>query len=387
MKLTLFARTEHGKKTWYYYYYDVNGKRIKRTTGCSRKSDAQAIIDALTERIQREANSPRGISFGEYTKGFFDSKSQILTRWESHGKVDKDKTLQSHKHYLVEYLTPWFGAFQLTDITAKALDARLLQVKRSGSWKNCVKDTLTLIMKEALYDGLITTLPTFRSYARNSRRQDILTDAELKALFPFGMDELRRIWKAPSDSEQNTGFMFAVIAALAVSAGLRSGEVRAIHREQLIGGKGLIVDRAYDDREKEIGYLKKGSATDPRYRVVPLSDYTLELLDNWLDVRGDGPGPIFLYHGELVSAKYLLTRFEMAKKAAGIPTTGRHTTIHGLRYTYNTKMKMAMPREVLHEIVGHRSDDMTNLYDRPVLEKRLDDFRAQVLPAVNGFWK
>jgi integrase len=387
--LSTSPRRQGNSKYWYYWYIDEAGFRVRKSTGATKKVDAQAFVDELNKQAQKEKEHPKGVLFSEYTRGFFDLQGRMMKRWRDHGKIIKLKTIISHQFYLNEKLIPWFGDTPIMDITAKALDVHLLRESRSGSWKNCIKDTLTLIMKEAQYDGHIDRVPAFRSYARNSKRQDILSDEELKQLFPFDPIKLRTIWTVPSDeyTGPHTGFMFAIMSALAVSGGLRSGEVRAIHREQLIDGKGLIIDRAFDDHEGKLGYLKKGSATDPRYRVVPLPDYTLALLADWLKIRSDKEGPLFLYHGEMVNAKYLLKRFQAAMKKAGISQTGRRTTFHGLRYTYNTKMKLSMPRELLHEIVGHRSDDMTDHYDRPILEQRLEEYRGQVLPAVNGFWK
>ena len=391
MKFTLCAtpRKSGSKKYWYYQYLDEAGFRVRKTTKHIKKVDAQAFVDELNKQAEKEKKHPKGVLFAEYTRGFFDVQGPMMKRWRDHGKTDKLKTVEGHQFYLEDKLIPWFGDMPINDITAKDLDIHLLREPRSGSWKNCIKDTLTLIMKEAQYDGHIEHVPAFRSYARNSKRQDILSDEELKLLFPFDPIKLRTIWTVPSDefAGPHTGFMFAIMSALAVSGGLRSGEVRAIHREQLIDGKGVIIDRVFDDHEGKLGYLKKSSATDPRYRVVPLPDYTLALLADWLKIRGAQPGQLFLYHGEIVTPKYFLTRFQNAMKKAGITLGGRRTTFHGLRYTYNTKMKLSRPRELLHEIVGHRSDDMTDHYDRPILEQRLEEYRGQVLPAVNGFWK
>jgi integrase len=62
--------------------------------------------------------------------------------------------------------------------------------------------------------------------------------------------------------------MFGTLFCVMVSAGMRSGEIRALHREQVsVLNSGLAVDRAIDDRGI-IGLLKKASEDDPRSRVV-----------------------------------------------------------------------------------------------------------------------
>jgi hypothetical protein len=56
---------------------------------------------------------------------------------------------------------------------------------------------------------------------------------------------------------------------------LRSGEIRALHREQVsIPSSGLVIDRALDDRG-EIGLLKKATNEDPRSRAVIIPEIRL----------------------------------------------------------------------------------------------------------------
>jgi integrase len=62
--------------------------------------------------------------------------------------------------------------------------------------------------------------------------------------------------------------MFGTMFCVTVSAGLRSGEIRALHREQVsIPNSGLVIDRAVDDRG-QLGPLKKATAEDNRSRAV-----------------------------------------------------------------------------------------------------------------------
>jgi hypothetical protein len=57
--------------------------------------------------------------------------------------------------------------------------------------------------------------------------------------------------------------MFGTLFCATVSAGLRSGEARAIHRDQIsMTDSGLVIDRALDDLG-QIGPLKKATKEDP----------------------------------------------------------------------------------------------------------------------------
>ena len=398
MEYTLYERLVNGQTFFYFHYIDENGKRVRRSTGCSKRSDAKAFLARLEIlEEQKRRNSERTL-FLDYAEKFFDPKGSIVKRWNKHGKNPKNRTVANHHAYLKNYLIPWFGSSFLDSITAKALDLKLLDARTigrnektsrplSGSAKNSIKDTLMIILREAHFDGLIPSVPTFVTYARNSKRQNTLTEQELQRLFPFAPEEFGQVWETDSDEgDPIPGRCFATLSAIAVSCGLRSGESLALSMDQIVPGKGLIIDRALDEKGKT-DHVKKGSAADPRIRVVPMSVYTMSILTRWIELRGDHPGLLFTYRGHSISSGYLLKRFRAAMKKAGIDLSGRRITFHGLRYTYNTRMKNAIPREMLRDIIGHKTDSMTDHYDRPVLEERLDEYRDKVLPAVNGFWK
>ncbi|MDR2797399.1 MAG: hypothetical protein LBB80_03570 [Treponema sp.] len=58
--------------------------------------------------------------------------------------------------------------------------------------------------------------------------------------------------------------MFGPLFCVTVSVGLRSGEIRALHREQVsIENSGLVIDCALDD-QRQIGQFKKATKEDVR---------------------------------------------------------------------------------------------------------------------------
>lgn len=403
MKFTLYPRKAKTGTRWYYWYLDETNRPVRKSTGCAKRREAEAFLEKLQYNEEKKMANRHKTTFEAYSRDFFADSGAIVSRWISHGKKHKKRTLAAHRLYLQRYLLPWFKSDYLDEITAKRLDAHLIDARRinrtpdaestkdtpslAGATKNCIKDTLTVILKEALFDEKISSVPSFKVYARNSKRQNTLTDQELRTLFPFDQKEMEKIWGCRQDlKDKSIGQMFAVMAAVSVSCGLRSGEVVALSYEQIIAGKGLVIDRELDELGN-VSFPKKGNERDPRFRVVPVSDFTLGLLDRWVDTRKTKNGLLFTYHGHAVSGGLLLKRFKRALAASNIDTKNRRITFHGLRYTFNTKMKNAIPREMLRDIIGHKSEEMTDLYDRPVLEERLDEYRNQILPAINNFWK
>jgi integrase len=182
--------------------------------------------------------------------------------------------------------------------------------------------------------------------------------------------------------------MFGTLFYLAVSAGLRSGEARAIHRDQIsTANGGLVIDRALDDLG-QIGPLKKASKEDPRSRAVIIPEITLKMLERWLGRAPECPGYpglVFSYRGKPISSYYILDRFRYGLDRLGIDHEMRRLTVHCLRYTYNTRMRTELPGDVLREFLGHRSAGMTDHYDNPILLERLKAFQ-DMRPAVEKFW-
>jgi integrase len=400
-KYHLFQRRQDTGTFWYYWFEDEDGKRVQRACGhgCGNKRDATAFLeellraDLLEEKRKAEL---RKKTFSIFAQGMFLEGAPHLERWKAKGRILKPQTIVQHRRHLVNYLIPKFGKLTLEKIRPAAVEDYLLEQRLSNSCRNTILYTLKLVMREARREGIIETIPDFEPFKRHGRRQDVLSGEELAALFPYDEQELIRIWTRPPDKRKegdgSLALMFGTLFCVTVSAGLRSGEIRALHREQVsIPNSGLVIDRAVDDRG-QIGPLKKATATENRSRAVIIPEITLKMLERWLGrapecgaVSPDYPGLVFSYHGKPIANYYILDRFRYGLKNAGIDYETRRLTVHCLRYTYNTRMRTLLSEQVLREFVGHRSVAMTDHYDNPILAERLIAYQG-VRPSVEQFW-
>jgi len=139
----------------------------------------------------------------------------------------------------------------------------LLDQPLANSTRNTILYTLILVIQEAKREGLIDIVPELEKFKRSSKRQNVPSSNELDAFFLQGESDLIATWKRPEgmrSEKDNIALMFGIMFCVAVSAGMRSGEIRALHRDQVsIANSGLIVDRAVDERDI-IGLLKKETA-------------------------------------------------------------------------------------------------------------------------------
>jgi integrase len=395
-KYHLFERERRGKVV-YYYWYEDKGKRIQKACGykCENKRQAVTFLEELLKADlteTRRQSSLSSITIKDFAKDMFTEGAPHLARWAAKGKVLKWQTIIQHRRHLTGYLLPRFGKLRFPEITPTAVEDFLLEQRLSNSCRNTILYTLKLVMREAKRAGIIEMLPEFEPFRRNGKRQDTLSSEELTKLFPYDEEDLVRIWTRPDDKRKerdtNLALMFGTLFCVTVSAGLRSGEIRALHQDQIsITNSGLVIDRAVDDRG-EIGPLKKATEEDPRSRAVIIPEITLKILERWLGRAPECPnypGLVFSYHGKPIANYYILDRFRYGLQNAGIDYETRRLTVHCLRYTYNTRMRTILSEQVLREFVGHRSVAMTDHYDKPILLERLAAYQS-VKPSVEQFW-
>ncbi len=368
-----------------------NGKQIRKPCGrgCRLKRDAQLFIEELERRDKEkqnrfESDTMGPCCFGEFAESLYLPGASHLKRAAlTNGTQISEATRKGHRSRLENYLIPTWGKrpwiyFESEEFPDAFTDWLVDLEQVSNSTRNALVETMSIALREAKRARLIRHVPELERFVRHSRHQDTLTDDEIARLFPENKEELEKIWQLKDGRDNSTGILFGAMCCLGISAGLRSGELRAVTFEQIVrhplpDGEmlyGLIVDRALNEKGEFVG-LKKSSKDDPRTRAVILSEKTMRILDMYIDSIKWRSGLLFLHRGKPVRKETLGRRWTMGLKQAGIQLNGRRLTPHAMRYTYNTRMKMLLPSQTLREVIGHRSEDMTTLYDRPHLEERL----------------
>ena len=427
---------KEGKESalWWYWYWE-SGKRIRKPAGENSaaprlKREAQSFIDHLMEAdaaglIPKPAPMEALVHqlpshevpriFREFASMLYQPEAQHLRRKAAlaDGKQIAEVTRLGHRSRLDNYLTPRWGnytwaAFEKEGFADDFIDW-LVDLERvpihtegtptpasapiSNSTRNAIIETMGIALREARRSRLIRIVPTFERFKRGSKHQDTLTDGELARLFPEDNESLEKIWKLNDGRDHDTGILFGAMCCLGVSAGLRSGELRAVTADQILRYKlpsgeilyGLIVDKALNSDQEVVG-LKKATEDDLRVRVVVLTAKTMWILDMYLKTIPSHEGQLFLFRGQPINKKTLGRRWAAGLKQAQIDTTDRRLTPHAMRYTFSTRMKMLVNEQTLQEVIGHKSEEMTRLYDRPHLEERLRQLADQ-RGAFDKFWK
>lgn len=389
----LFKRTEtkNGRKEtrWYYWFYDENGKQVKKSCGqhgkpCYLKKEAEAYLALLEEQDRREEEEyklARQIRLYDVGSTLYDDDSLFMKLKAAHGKALQPQTITQKKR-LMKIILAEFGERIPETIEEGEIENFLISLEYKNSYKNTILGVLRDLFGECKRLQLVKHRLDVDGFIRSDRqKKDILTMEQLSLLFPDDVEKLTENWSVKGtdkyigiDGKPHAyGFMFGVMFRLMASTGLRPGETRAICIDQIQDG-GLFINRMIDSYDVEQPYLKKGSIENPKQRTVLLPSKMAELLNDYLEVRPQcKKNYIFSKDGEFILQGLLDARFKYCIKKLGIYDAEKVLTPHSLRFTYNTYTVNSnlIPAEVLRKMIGHNSQIMTDYYTRPDLEAQL----------------
>lgn len=389
----LFKRTEtkNGKKEvrWYYWYYDENGKQVKKSCGqhgkpCYLKREAEACLAVLEEKDrleQEEYENARKIRLRDVGSTLYDSDSFFMKLKEAHGRNLHPQTVEQKKR-LMNLILAEFGDRIPETIDEAEIENFLVSLDYKNSYKNTILSVLRDLFSECKRLKLVKHRLDIDGFIRTDReKKDILTMEQLSLMFPDDRTKLAEIWSVRGADKyigidgnaHDYGFMFGVMFRLMASTGLRPGEVRAICIDQIQDG-GLFINRMIDSYDVERPYLKKGSVENRKQRTVLLPSKMAELLNEYIEARPPcEQNYIFSLRGNFVKQGILDSRFKKGIVKLGIYNAEKIITPHSLRFTYNTYTVNSnlIPGDVLRKMIGHNSQIMTDYYTRSDLAAEL----------------
>ena len=347
---TLTVRQNSGKKTYYYYCYDKNNKRIKRSTGMHSRA---AALQVIQERIAsgtlisdfRSGFVDKSILFSEYTEFFYISgKCPICKERELRGKPYTQCVIEGNRKRLDMHILPYLGKMKVSSITPAVLKDWQYTLKEAGlssSSVNRVRSTLSPIFERAVDDGVLTYNPL-------KRVKQLYVSPETSR-GAFTIDEIQKLFSLEWDSP------LAKLACLLSSfTGMRMGEVRALKAGAIRNGY-IIVSLALDGNSNE------KSTKSGRIRYCPIPEQLEKELLKYARKSDDW---IFTLNGiKPVGAKYILNNLKKEMDRIGINHNAENLTFHSFRHFFNSQLVAAgVQGELVRAVIGHESERMTERY-------------------------
>ena len=371
-KYGLFKRQRQRGYVWYFWYWQ-DDIRIYRSTGKSNKREAISHAEHFLG-IQGPEHS---ITLNQYTSNFFVwDRCPWIKRQRAKGRPFSHTMAQIRRAHLATYILPAFGSKALNTLNAVEVENWLISLPLANQTKNHILRTLNIVMREATREHQVPHNPIVDIESLNvtPKRRGTLSARELNELFPINKEAFEQVWPILWH-----GFLYA----LAVSSGMRSGELRALQWGAVIWDPGGVLVLQAITRDNVIGDPKGKSR-----RCILLPERTMALLEWWHTLTiYPNPGDFVFTgrQGRWLSTRPVTVNLLPGLRRAGINVEGRNLVVHGLRHTYNTKMRELLTGEVLRDFTGHKSIKMTDHYDQPFLEDRLSSF-DRLRPKIEAFW-
>lgn len=252
----------------------------------------------------------------------------------------KPSTIDSKQSHLDIHLLPRLGRKRLDEIDNEAVQRiKVAMAKRSNKTVNNVLTTLNTLLKCAVDWKVIPEMPA---------KIKLLKVTKKEASF-FDFDEYDRLVEASAAVAPWVRLMIL----LAGDAGMRAGEIRALHWESVdFRRRRITVERGEYHR---IFTLPKHD----KIRTIPMTSALREALET----HEHGHGPLVLFRKR--KGEHLLTpatqRYWLRKalKLAGLPDRGLHT----LRHSFCSHLAMrGAPVRAIMELAGHAHLSTTQRY-------------------------
>lgn len=348
----------NGKKIYYYSTYDENGKRRQFSTGCTDEIEATKYVLDLFQKGTLVKNT--NLAFDKYAANFFSQNgnyvSSKLQRGFTYSKTYSDK----NNAIINKRAIPFFKNKTINLITPKDIEAWLKREQQTGisnSTLNKRIKILRIIFNEAYRLGDISFNPF-------TRIQMFCSDTKTKGIFTE--DEIRKLFKSTSSKCLWKNDLTYLFNLLAVSTGMRLGEIQALRVEDL--SKGLITVRhSYD-----VKYGLKETKTNT-VRQIPITMELYKSILKFLSWRNNGY--IFSFNNGVtpISRNYIYKDFYSAMEKIGLSRNKlneRNISFHSYRHTFASILaNKNLPELFIRKLTGHASQEVFNGYTHIELEE------------------
>jgi|TergutMp193P3_1026864.scaffolds.fasta_scaffold00588_7 integrase len=334
-------------------------------------SGAMSIVNALRKRnlidFDVTGTGPGYEKLIPFLLQFWDMEtSPYLRDKKAHGRKITLSYCSAAIQKIRSHWQPRFGDITINEITRSDLREFSLFLKEKGLACNTVNNIMmvgTTALRWAFFEEIIPSDPSsgLTSFTGDKVTRDILTAEETEALFRIKWGE-KRAYAA---------------ALLSLTTGLRSGEIRALRKND-IDDSVLHITHSWNNIEG-LKCPKNGEG-----RVVPLLPQVRAMLLQLLqETPHGGVNNPFVFYSRSpykpCSANLFLRCFRRACMSLSdhtpfpIDFETRKLDFHSFRHSFSTRMAERMEGNKVAKITGHRSEAAARIYQWHITARILSE--------------
>jgi len=272
------------------------------------------VTSADKETVKRRLRE-LSVSTTGRRRGSTETVSAYLARWldDTAAHRVRPRTLHSYRAIVRDHIEPAIGSVKLRDLEPPAVQRMLSGVHRSPQTKRNVLAVLRVALSQAVRWGLVTVNAAKMVEQPRVPRRERVT---------LTLDEVRVLLAGTS------GEPLHALYVLAVTTGMRSGELRALRWRDLRGDT-LAVTGTLREVEPHV-YAREEPKTPRSRRTLPLSRAAVGALEAHRAAHAHSPQWVFAHaNGEPWTAAGLVRTFQADLRRLGL----RRVTLHSLRHT------------------------------------------------------
>ncbi|MFB7949546.1 tyrosine-type recombinase/integrase, partial [Kitasatospora phosalacinea] len=315
----------------------VDGRRrTLRRAGFPDEIEARIALRKFNQALALGFIADPRQKTAEYLYQWLDEKNLHL----------KATTMARYRDYVEQDLIPAFGDIPLDDLDRQHLRAYVTAQLKAGRGRVTVY-------------RIMATLSSALSSAVNSDR--LTRNAAKPPLLPRPASAPRHLWTEAQTVRflqftRATDPLYADLAELMITTGMRKGEALALHWDDVHQAEGVLFVRhtlaAVDNNQLVL--------TTPKTKYsrawVALSHRAAAALDNQADTgpfgnTTDPTGYVFHRHGRPLHPKHVLDHFHLLCDKAGVPRTALHDLRH-LAASFG--LAAGVPLPIMSKTLRHR---------------------------------
>ena len=319
----IYQRTNKKGSIWYLDYL-VEGRRVRKRVGTSRRMAELALADVRVKRERKELGfAAKDKSFPEFVREYMD-----------YAQSNKAPKSYERDQMVFKHFSEFMRVAKLNTITPVHLETYKTRRQEQGAQPATVNrelNTVKAMLNKAVAWGYLSKSPaqTVKKLREPKRQIRFLSPHEIKTLLEQANERMRHI----------------IVTLL--YTGLRRGEL--IH---LVWG-----DLDFKTKLLSVQAKQGWNPKDYEVRHIPLNDKLFRILHG--QKKGESPYIFSNESGGMLNGNILSRDFRKLARRCGI----KGASIHTLRHTFASYLAMnRVDLYTIQKLLGHSSVKTTEIY-------------------------